>query len=101
MRPKFEDIILLSSSRAFLLSTPMEDITVIQSRGFFFICLPLLMENSETSWKKATKCKKVLQSKQIKYSGFVKLDIGYLSANVSKTFRLSVTHFFTNFNQRI
>ena len=39
MRPKYEEIILLSSSRAFQLSTPIE--------------------NSEAIWKKATKCNKI------------------------------------------
>ena len=42
---KYEKIILLSSSRAFSLSTPP-----------FLLSTPV--ENSEATWKKATKCNK-------------------------------------------
>jgi hypothetical protein len=34
MRPRYEKNILLSSSRAFLLSTPMENNTVVQLKSF-------------------------------------------------------------------
>ena len=45
MRPKFKEIILLSSSRAFQLSTSTFDLSIS-------------MENSEATWKTATKCNK-------------------------------------------
>ena len=51
----YEKIILLSSSRAFSLSTLWKTMLFVSSRAFL---LSTLVENSETTWKKARKCNK-------------------------------------------
>ena len=60
MRPKFEETILLSSSRAFLLSTSMENSTFVQHYRAFQLSistfqLSSFIENREATWKKSYK----------------------------------------------
>ena len=81
--------ILLSSSRAFSLSTPMENSK--QRCLSLFWCLPGPVENSEATWKKATKC-----DKYFVFGWFIDDKIGNHSSEKRCLFPYSIFIFVNN-----
>ena len=99
IRLKYEKNILLSSSRAFSLSTPMENskqcclsaLELFHCLPPLFWCLPGPVENSEATWKKATKC-----DKYFVFGWFIDDKIGNHSSEKRCLFPYSIFIFVNN-----